>query len=120
MAQTAFTAARSEVEKAMEKQPDFPEALSLLGMINAGLGRKEEALRQGRRACELVPITKDAMDGVNFAINLAQIYAWTGEKDLAINRSKWFSGFRTLSATAYSNSIPTGTRSAVIRASKKS
>ena len=50
--QTAFTAARSEVEKAVDKRPDFPEALSLLGMINAGLGRKEEALRQGRRACE--------------------------------------------------------------------
>jgi tetratricopeptide (TPR) repeat protein len=86
MAQTAFTAARSEVEKAVDKRPDFPDALSLLGMINAGLGRKEEALRQGRRACELVPITKDAYDAVNFAINLAQIYAWTGEKDLAIEQ----------------------------------
>jgi Flp pilus assembly protein TadD len=86
MAQTAFTAARSEVEKAVDKQPDFPEALSLLGMISAGLGRKEEALREGRRACELVPITKDAIDGVELAINLAQIYAWTGEKDLAIEQ----------------------------------
>lgn len=86
MVQTAFTAARSEVEKAVDKRPDFPEALSLLGMINAGLGRKEEALRQGRRACELVPITKDAVDGVHFACNLAQIYAWTGEKDLAIEQ----------------------------------
>jgi TolB-like protein len=86
MAQTAFTAARSEVEKAVDKQPDFPPALSLLGMINAGLGRKEEALRQGRRACELVPITKDANDGIDYAINLAQIYAWTGEKDLAIEQ----------------------------------
>jgi hypothetical protein len=70
----------------MDKQPDYPEALSLLGMINAGLGRKEEALRQGRRACELVPITKDALLGVDFAINLAQTYAWTGEKDLAIEQ----------------------------------
>jgi serine/threonine protein kinase len=86
MAQTFFTAARSEVEQAMDKRPDFPEALSLLGMINAGLGRKEEALRQGRRACELIPITKDALDGVDFAINLAQIYVWTGEKDLAIEQ----------------------------------
>ncbi len=86
LAQTAFTAARSEVEKAVDKRPDFPEALSLLGMIDAGLGRKEEALREGRRACELVPITKDAMDAVDYAINLAQIYAWTGEKDLAIEQ----------------------------------
>jgi serine/threonine-protein kinase len=85
-AQAAFTAARSEVEKTVEKQPDFAAALSLLGMIDAGLGRKEEALREGRRACELLPISKDAVDGAVFAANLAQIYAWTGEKDLAIEQ----------------------------------
>jgi TolB-like protein/class 3 adenylate cyclase/Flp pilus assembly protein TadD len=84
--QAAFTAARSEVEKIVEKQPDFAAALSLLGMIDAGLGRKEEALREGRRACELLPISKDAIDGVTFAVNLAQIYVWTGEKDLAIKQ----------------------------------
>jgi TolB-like protein/Flp pilus assembly protein TadD len=85
-AQAAFTAARSEVEKTVEKQPDFAAALSFLGMIDAGLGRKEEALREGRRACELVPISKDAIDGVTLAVNLAQIYSWTGEKDLAIEQ----------------------------------
>jgi len=83
-AQTAFTAARSNVEKIVEKQPDFAAALSLLGVIDAGLGRKEEAVREGRRACELLPISKDAVDGSAFVINLAQIYAWTGQKDLAI------------------------------------
>jgi tetratricopeptide (TPR) repeat protein len=85
-AQAAFTAARREVEKIVEKQPDFVAALSLLGMIDAGLGRKEEALREGRRSCELLPISKDAIDGVASAVNLAQIYAWTGEKDLAIEQ----------------------------------
>jgi TolB-like protein/Flp pilus assembly protein TadD len=85
-AQAAFSAARSEVEKVVEKQPDFAAALSLLGMIDAGLGRKEEALREGRRACELLPISKDAVDGVVFAVNLAQIYAWTGEKNLALEQ----------------------------------
>jgi len=85
-AQAAFTASRSEVEKIVEKQPDFAPALSLLGMIDAGLGRKEEALREGRRACELLPISKDAIDGVAYAVNLAQIYVWTGEKDLAIEQ----------------------------------
>jgi TolB-like protein/Flp pilus assembly protein TadD len=85
-AQAGFTAARKEVEKTVEKQPDFAAALSLLGMIEAGLGRKEEALREGRRACELLPISKDALDGVALAVNLAQIYAWTGEKDLAIEQ----------------------------------
>jgi tetratricopeptide (TPR) repeat protein len=85
-AQAAFTTARSEVEKIIEKQPDFSAAISLLGMIDAGLGRKEAALREGRRACELLPISKDAVDGVELAINLAQIYSWVGEKDLAIHQ----------------------------------
>jgi len=85
-AQVAFTAARTAVEKIVQKQPDFAAALSLLGMIDAGLGRKEEALSEGRRACELLPISKDAIDGAAFAVNLAQIYAWTGEKDLAIEQ----------------------------------
>jgi serine/threonine protein kinase/Flp pilus assembly protein TadD len=83
---TAFTAAHSEVEKIVEKQPDFAAAVSLLGMIDAGLGRKEEAIREGRHACELLPVSKDAIDGVDLAINLAQIYACTGEKDRAIEQ----------------------------------
>jgi TolB-like protein/Tfp pilus assembly protein PilF len=85
-AQAAFTTARSEVEKTVEKQPDFAGALSLLGMIDAGLGRKDKALREGRRACELLPISKDALDGVSLAANLAKICAWIGEKDLAIEQ----------------------------------
>jgi len=85
-AQVAFTAARSELEKILTKQPDFAAAISLLGVIDAGLGRKEQALQEGRRACELLPISKDAVSGVYLAVNLAQIYAWSGEKDLAIEQ----------------------------------
>ncbi len=85
-AQATFTAARREVEKTVERQPDFAAALSLLGMIDAGLERKEQAIQEGRRACELLPVSKDAIDGVDIAINLAQIYAWTGEKDRAIEQ----------------------------------
>jgi len=85
-AQLAFTAARSEVEKNLEKQPDFAAALSLLAVIDAGLGRKDDAIHEGRRACELLPVSKDAIDGVALGVNLAQIYAWTGEKDLAIDQ----------------------------------
>lgn len=85
-AHAAFTAARREVEKTLKKQPDYAAALSLLGIIDAGLGRKEEAVREGLRACELLPISKDAIAGAAFAVNLAQIYAWTGNKDLAIEQ----------------------------------
>jgi tetratricopeptide (TPR) repeat protein len=85
-AQAAFTAARAQVEKTLQEQPDSPGALSLLGMIDAGLGRKEDAIREGRRACELLPISRDALDGSTLAVNLAQIYVWVGEKDLAIEQ----------------------------------
>jgi len=85
-AQSAFMVARSEVEKLLAKQPDFAAAISLLGVTDAGLGRKEQALQEGRRACELLPTSKDAISGVCLAVNLAQIYAWTGEKDLAIEQ----------------------------------
>jgi TolB-like protein/class 3 adenylate cyclase/Tfp pilus assembly protein PilF len=85
-ARIAFTVARKEVEKTVEKQPDFAAALSLLGMIDAGLERKQDALHEGQRACELLPVSKDAIDGCALAINLAQIYTWTGEKDRAIEQ----------------------------------
>jgi hypothetical protein len=82
----AFIAARSDVEKLLAKQPDFAVAISLLGVIDAGLGRKEQALQEGHRACELLPISKDAISGVALAVNLAQIYTWTDEKDRAIEQ----------------------------------
>jgi len=85
-ARAAFAAASREVQKIVQQQPDFAAALSLLGMIDAGLDKKEDALKEGQRACELLPTSKDAIDGASLAINLAQIYAWTGEKDRAIEQ----------------------------------
>jgi TolB-like protein/Tfp pilus assembly protein PilF len=83
-AHAAFTAARAEMEKIVIEQPDYAEALCMLGVIDAGLGRKEEALTEGRRAVELLPVTKDAMTGAELMMFLAIIYAWTGEEDLAL------------------------------------
>jgi serine/threonine-protein kinase len=85
-AHAAFTAARAIEAKIVRDQPDYAPAWSRLGLIDAGLGRKEDAIREGRRACELLPVTKDAMDGPSYIINLATIYAWTGEKDLALEQ----------------------------------
>ncbi|MGI9115351.1 MAG: tetratricopeptide repeat protein [Chthoniobacterales bacterium] len=62
-ARTSFTAARASVEKIVRDQPDYAPALSLLDRIDAALGQKEEALRESRRACELVPLSKDAALG---------------------------------------------------------
>ncbi len=85
-AHAAFTAARAIETKIVRDQPDYAPAWSRLGLIDAGLGRKEDAIREGRRACELLPVTKDAMDGPSYITNLAMIYAWTGEKDLALEQ----------------------------------
>lgn len=85
-ARAAFTAARAIETKIVSDQPDYAQAWSRLGLIDAGLGRKEDAIREGRRACELLPVTKDAMDGPSCVTNLAMIYAWTGEKDLALEQ----------------------------------
>src|SRR5207248_10591947 len=61
-ARSAFAAARVEQQKCVEAHPNDSQALGLLGLIDAGLGRKEEALREGRRAVELV--AKDPLEGV--------------------------------------------------------
>ena len=52
-------------------------------MIDAGLGRKEEALREGRRAVQLLPVEKDAINGPLMIEYLAMIAGWVGDKDLA-------------------------------------
>src|SRR5262249_45452472 len=82
-ARAAFTAARAEQEKLVRAHPDDAGALSVLGLIDAALGRKEEALREGRRAVELLPMEKDAIKGVNMVISLGKIAAWLRDSDLA-------------------------------------
>jgi serine/threonine protein kinase/tetratricopeptide (TPR) repeat protein len=82
-AKSTFIAARAEQEKIVEAHSDFAPAWSVLGLIDAALGHKEEALREGRHATELTPVEKDAVRGPAFIKYLAMIAAWTGEKDLA-------------------------------------
>jgi TolB-like protein/Flp pilus assembly protein TadD/predicted Ser/Thr protein kinase len=82
-AQLAFTAARTEQEKLVRASPDDAGALCVLGLIDAALGRKEEALQEGRHAVELVPIEKNPKDGPRIIGYFANIAAWAGEKDLA-------------------------------------
>ena len=55
----------------------------MLGLIDAALGAKEEALREGRRAVELLPVEKDAINGPRMIAYFAMIAAWVGDKDLA-------------------------------------
>jgi serine/threonine protein kinase/tetratricopeptide (TPR) repeat protein len=85
-AKSAFTAARAEQERRVREDPNHAGALYVLGLIDAGLGRKEDALREGRRAVELLPVEKDALSGVFMIQYLGLIAAWVGDKDLAFEQ----------------------------------
>src|SRR5256884_6633070 len=58
-AHASFTTARVAQQRIVDAQPDYGPALCVLGLIDAGLGRQEDALREGRRAVELTPLSKD-------------------------------------------------------------
>jgi tetratricopeptide (TPR) repeat protein len=83
-AHAAFTAARAEVEKIVRAQSGNVDPLNPLARIDAQLGHKEKAIREARAACDMLPVSKDAFEGVLLITNLAAVYALTGEKDLAL------------------------------------
>src|SRR2546426_5176917 len=82
----AFGAARLKIEAKLRDQPDDGVLLATLGLIDAGLSRKQEAIAEGLRAVELRPISNDAVDGAAVIGNLAMIYAWVGDIDSAMER----------------------------------
>jgi TolB-like protein/Tfp pilus assembly protein PilF len=100
-ARVAFAKARTQQEESMRAQPDYAPALCALALIDAGLGRREDALREGRRALDLMPVTRDALDGANIVTYFALACAWLDEKDLAFE-------FLTISAQV-PNGISYGT-----------
>ena len=83
-AQKLFELVRPIFEKAVEEAPLNAERHANLGWFYAFAGRKDEAIREGRRAVELKPESKDAYDGAIMNSYLALIYARVGEKDLAL------------------------------------
>ena len=85
-AHTAFAVARAPQEELVRTQPDYAPTICVLGLIDAGLGRKEDALREGRRAVELLPVAKEAINGTHMIEYFAIIAAWSGEKDLALEQ----------------------------------
>jgi TolB-like protein/tRNA A-37 threonylcarbamoyl transferase component Bud32/Flp pilus assembly protein TadD len=85
-ARAAFARARRELEQIVRDQPDYAAALCAIGVVDAALGNKEDAIRESQRAIELIPVSKNAIDGARMIQYLAVIYAWTGNKDDAIER----------------------------------
>ncbi len=85
-ARAAFANARKELDKMVRDQPDYAEALCALGVVDAALGNKGDAIGEGRRAVKLMPVGKNAIEGPLLVKYLAIIYAWTGEKNRAFKR----------------------------------
>jgi TolB-like protein/Flp pilus assembly protein TadD len=82
-AQTEFEHARVVSEQLLRAAPEDPARHSQHGLILAALGRKQEAIAEGKRAVELLPESQDAFDGPKSTAALAQIYGLTGESDEA-------------------------------------
>ena len=82
-AHSAFERARIIAEQLVRENPDDAARHGQLGLILAGLGQKDAAIAEGKRAVELLPESQDAFDGPDVTVVLTQIYAWTGESDEA-------------------------------------
>ena len=100
-AKAAFIAARPEQEKRVREDPNHVGALCVLGLIDAGLGRKDQALQEGRQAVERLPVAKNALDGPNVLYLFAIICAWTGERDLAIEQLQTLVRIPAAAGTTY-------------------
>jgi tetratricopeptide (TPR) repeat protein len=83
-AQRYFAAARPFMEKRVRDAPNGPERHAELSLLYAYMQRKEEAIREARRAVEIEPESQNAFHGAAWAANLALVYALVGEQDQAI------------------------------------
>ena len=82
----SFAAARKKLDATWGDKPKDEEYFANVAMVDAGLGRKEDAIREARRAVDLMPIGKDSQWGPRQVADLALVYAWTGERDRALEQ----------------------------------
>ena len=81
-----FGSARDELKRRLDADPSDPRLLSALGVVDAALGRKDDAIQEAKHAVELQSISQDAMDGPSHVYSLAVVYAQTNEPDLAFQQ----------------------------------
>jgi tetratricopeptide (TPR) repeat protein len=82
-ANSSFAGTREQLNQKVQQSPENALLLSKLGVVDALLNDKESAISEAKRAVEMLPISKDAVDGPSMVYNLAMVYAWTNEQDLA-------------------------------------
>ncbi len=86
LARAYYDSARVLLEAKLQEDPEDPRYHSTLGIAYAGLGRREEAIREGKLAVEILPLSRDAYYGPHFILDLARIYAMLGEQDAAVDQ----------------------------------
>ncbi|MEJ2719636.1 MAG: protein kinase [bacterium] len=89
LAYASYDSMRSILERDLVKTPDNCYMHGSLGIAYAGIGRKEDAIREGKRAVELLPVSKDALSGPSLVWTLAVIYTMVGEYDAAIDEYEY-------------------------------
>ncbi len=89
LARSSFESARALLEREAKERPEDPRVHSSLGIVYAALGKKDEAIREGKRAVELYPVSKDAMIGPSYVHNLAEIFVLLGENEAALDKLEY-------------------------------
>ncbi len=83
-ARAKFAEARKIFEARLTTKPEDARTLAVLAQVDAGLGAKELAIKEAQHAVDLMPVSRDVYDGALVLQGLAQVYAWTGEKEKAL------------------------------------
>src|SRR6266536_1700272 len=81
-----FAAARNKWDATWGDKPKDADYFARVAILDAGLGRKEDAIREAIRAVDLMPIAKSSLFHPRAVTNLALGYAWTGERDRALEQ----------------------------------
>jgi len=77
----------AELRALLEREPKSVRLWAFLSGMEVILGNKAEALRCAERSVELLPESRDALDGVSYAAFRANTYDLTGEKEKALAES---------------------------------
>lgn len=82
----SFAETREKLNQKVQASPGNAKLLSNLAVVDALLGKKQDAIAEAKRAVEILPVSKDAVDGPGILENLAVVYAWTNESDRAFEQ----------------------------------
>src|SRR2546430_14368792 len=83
-ATAAFRECREILAQRLVVKPEHARTIAVLAQVDAGLGQKDLAIREAQHAIDLMPVSKDIYDGALVLEGLAQVYAWSGDRDRAI------------------------------------